>query len=118
MAAFLLAMLLVLQLQLQAGRVAAVNELERELAQLQRVRSALRAEAATESDLPDIRTRALQMGLQPAQPSGAYVLPAAGERWAAPSPEWVEPLPPELPDWHERFWLGLRQLAGHGYESA
>ncbi len=115
-AAFLLAMVLVLQLQLQAARIASVNELERELAQLQRVQSALQAEAATASDLPHIQARALEIGMQPVEPAAIYRLPGAGGRSLAPPAEWAEHPPPALPDWRERFWQSLLRSIGRGNE--
>ena len=114
MAAFLLAMLLVLQLQMQAARIATVNELERELAQLQRMRSALLVEVATASDLPRIQQRAVELGLQPSEPAAAYELGSSdGLRNAVPS-AWTEPLPPQIPHWRERLWDAVLRWAGRG----
>lgn len=113
-AAFLLAMLLVLQLQLQAARIATVNELERELAQLQRVRSALLVEAATESDLPQIQRRASELGMHQAESAAAARPLPRGSHWIGPPPGWSDPAPPELPHWRERFWHALMRWTGRG----
>lgn len=111
-AAFLVAMILVLQLQLQAARIATVNELERELAQLQRVRSALLVEAATASNLPRIQQRAGRLGMHPAEPAAVISTPPRGDIRIGPSPAWSDPAPPDVPHWRDRFWDALLRWTG------
>ena len=111
-AAFLVAMILVLQLQLQASRIATVNELERELAQLQRVRSALLVEAATSSDLPQIQQRAGELGMRPAEATTIDAPLPPGGPWISPPPAWSDPAPPVIPNWRERFWHALLRWTG------
>ncbi len=111
-AAFLIAMILVLQLQLQATRIATVNELERELSQLQRVRSALLVEAATASNLPRIQRRAGELGMQPAEAGAVFSPPPRAVPWVAPPPTWSDPAPPDAPHWRERFWHALLLWTG------
>ena len=113
-AAFLLAMILVLQLQLQAARIATVNELERELAQLQRVRSALLVEAATASDLPRIQQRAVELMMHPAEPTVITQSGPGSARRISPAPIWSDPAPPDVPHWRERFWHALMRWTGRG----
>lgn len=113
-AAFLLAMILVLQLQLQAARIATVNELERELAQLQRVRSALLVEAATASDLPRIQQRAAELMMHPAEPTVITQPRPGSARRLSPAPAWSDPVPPDVPHWRERFWHALMRWTGRG----
>ncbi len=111
-AAFLVAMILVLQLQLQAARIATVNELERELFQLQRVHSALLVEAATASNLPRIEQRAGELGMLPAEPTAATSPRSRGVARVGPPPAWSDPVPPEIPHWRERFWQALLRWTG------
>ena len=111
-AAFLVAMILLLQLQLQAARIATVNELERELTQLQRVRSALLVEAATASNLPRIQQRAGELGMGPAEPIAITSLPPHGDIRIGPPPAWSDPAPPDIPHWRDRFWNALLRSTG------
>ena len=103
-AAFLVAMLLVLQLQLQARRIATVNELERELNDAQRANAVLVTRAAAASNLPAIESRALAIGMTAAgEVPGVAALDVV--RVLPPStPDWSNPPPPALPPWPERAW--------------
>lgn len=117
-AAFLVTMILVLQLQLQATRIATVNELERELSQLQRVRSALLVEAATASNLPRIEQRAGELGMHPAETTAITSPPARGSSRVGPAPTWSDPVPPDIPHWRDRFWHALLRWTGRGPSGA
>ncbi|MDE2936142.1 MAG: cell division protein FtsL [Chloroflexota bacterium] len=117
-AAFLVTMILVLQLQLQAARIATVNELERELSQLQRVRSALLVESATASNLPRIEQRAGELGMHPAEPAATISPPTRSRSRVGPSPTWSDPAPPEIPHWRDRFWHALLRWTGRSPSGA
>ncbi len=117
LAAFLLAMFLVLQIQLQAQRIATVDELERDLARAQGVQLALTAKAATASNLIEIERRALELGM--AEPAAEIVTVIANPPPVHFSdPIWQDPAPPTLPKWHQRIWQSAGQFLNSTFRNA
>ena len=117
LATFLLAMFLVLQIQLQAQRIATVDELERDLARAQNVQLGLTAKAATASNLIEIEQRALELGM--VEPTAESVTIIANPPPVGFSdPEWRDPAPPTLTKWHQRIWQSAGQFLNSAFRSA